>query len=215
MIAMDPAFQEAQRRGITICVAAGDYGVTDGMSDGQRHVDFPASSPYVLTVGGTNMVAKGDAILSETVWNDATRGGATGGGVSEVFPLPPWQSRAGVPAGKDGFAGRGIPDVVASAAPTSGFRVSINGQATLLGGTSMTAPFWAGLVALLNQGVGDNLGYINPILYEQIGPGGAFRSITKGDNGYGGVAGHPAVGPAWSPASGWGSPDDSQGNGGM
>ena len=71
----------------------------------------------------------------------------------------------------------------------------------------MTTPFWAGLVALLNQGVGYNLGYINPILYERIGPSGAFRSITKGDNSYAGVVGYPAAGPGWSPSTGWGSPD--------
>jgi subtilase family serine protease len=75
---------------------AGDNGSTDGQSDGQNHVDFPASSPYVAGCGGTTLQTSGGQITSETVWNELASGnGATGGGVSAVFPLPGYQQNAG------------------------------------------------------------------------------------------------------------------------
>ena len=72
-------------------MASGDNGSSDGVDDGADHVDFPASSPYCLACGGTNLHASGGAITSETVWNDGANGGATGGGVSGFFALPPYQ----------------------------------------------------------------------------------------------------------------------------
>jgi kumamolisin len=79
----DTAFQAAAVLGITICVASGDNGSSDGVADGSDNVDFPASSPHALACGGTSLTASGNAIASETVWNDAPQGtGATGGGVS-------------------------------------------------------------------------------------------------------------------------------------
>ena len=74
--------------GVTVAAASGDNGSSDGVNDGLAHVDFPASSQYVLGCGGTRLVeAKGGAaIKSEVVWNDGSKGGATGGGVSSVFP---------------------------------------------------------------------------------------------------------------------------------
>ena len=90
---MDEAFQSAAAMGVTVCVAAGDDGSTDGVNDGLNHVDFPASSPNVLACGGTQLMASGNAITSETVWNElANNEGATGGGISDVFPLPSWQT---------------------------------------------------------------------------------------------------------------------------
>ena len=98
MTSMDEAFQSAAAMGVTVCVAAGDDGSTDGVTDGLNHVDFPASSPNVLACGGTELVASGNNITSETVWNElANNEGATGGGISDVFPLPSWQNGAGVP----------------------------------------------------------------------------------------------------------------------
>jgi kumamolisin len=98
---MDAAIADAATLGITVCVAAGDNGSSDGATDGQVHVDFPASSPHALACGGTKLVADAStgAITSEVVWNEtAANEGAGGGGVSDEFALPSWQATAGVPA---------------------------------------------------------------------------------------------------------------------
>jgi len=83
MTAMDEAFQAAATMGVTVCVASGDNGSSDGVADGTDHVDFPASSPYALGCGGTSLQASQTAITSEVVWNDGASGGASGGGISE------------------------------------------------------------------------------------------------------------------------------------
>src|ERR1019366_7453521 len=88
--ALDAAIADAAAMGVTVCAAAGDNGSTDSVSDGANHADFPASSPHVLACGGTSLrgnPATG-AITSETVWNDGPGRGSTGGGVSDVFPVP-------------------------------------------------------------------------------------------------------------------------------
>jgi kumamolisin len=99
--AMNAAMSDAAALGITVCAAAGDNGSTDGVNDGQQHVDFPASGPYALGCGGTKLLANPatGVISSEVVWNElAANEGATGGGVSDQFALPSWQANAGVPA---------------------------------------------------------------------------------------------------------------------
>jgi len=91
MTALDEACQSAVALGITITAASGDNGSSDGVTTGGNHVDFPASSPHVLACGGTKLLGSGASIASEVVWNeDASNEGATGGGVSTVFPLPTW-----------------------------------------------------------------------------------------------------------------------------
>ncbi len=95
MTALDNACQSAAALGVTITVASGDNGSSDGVSDGKNHVDFPASSPHVLACGGTELIGSGSTISEEVVWDDlASQGGATGGGYSTVFALPSWQSSA-------------------------------------------------------------------------------------------------------------------------
>jgi kumamolisin len=109
----------------------------------------------------------------------ASGGGATGGGVSAVFPLPTWQADAGVPAASTG--GRGVPDVAGDAAPDTGYQILVDGQQQVVGGTSAVAPLWAGLIALLNQQLGRKVGFLNPQLYplrESV-----FFDITSGNNG--------------------------------
>jgi kumamolisin len=99
--AMNGAMSDAAALGITVCAAAGDDGSGDGVNDGEPHCDFPASSPYALGCGGTTLMADPSTgvISSEVVWNEtASNEGATGGGVSDQFPLPSWQATAGVPA---------------------------------------------------------------------------------------------------------------------
>jgi kumamolisin len=198
--ALDEACQSAAVLGVTITVAAGDSGSTDGVSDGANHVDFPASSPHVLACGGTTLEGSGSTIQSEVVWNElALNEGATGGGVSNLFPLPTWQANAGVPAPTTSAGGRGVPDVAGDADPSTGYNVLVDGQQQVIGGTSAVAPLWAGLIALANQANGDDSGFINPTLYAAAAAS-AFHDITQGNN--------PAfsAGPGWDACTGLGSP---------
>jgi kumamolisin len=203
MASMDEAFQSAAAMGVTVCVAAGDNGSTDGVNDGLNHVDFPASSPNVLACGGTRLVGSGSSITSETVWNElADNEGATGGGVSDVFPLPSYQSNAGVPpsANPGGNVGRGVPDVAGDADPTTGYGVIVDGESSVIGGTSAVAPLWAGLIALINQSMGKPAGFINSLLYQNGDSAGDFNDITSGNNG------EYSAGPGWDACTGLGSP---------
>jgi kumamolisin len=194
MTALDDACQSAAALGVTITVAAGDGGSSDGVSDGQNHVDFPASSPHVLGCGGTELIAEGTTIESETVWNDGSQGGATGGGYSAVFPVPSWQS------GVEGFSGsgRGVPDVAGDASPETGYNILVDGEQEVVGGTSAVAPLWAALMVLVNQMKGSPVGFVNPALY---GDEPDFNDITQGNNGA------FSAGPGWDPCTGLGSPD--------
>ncbi|VVB55276.1 Subtilase family protein [uncultured archaeon] len=169
--AFNAAFQKAGAAGITVTVAAGDNGSTDGEIG--NHVDFPASSPFVLACGGTSVLSVSP--VNEVVWNDGSAGGATGGGVSGVLGLPTWQSKANVPGGR----ARGVPDVAGNADPNTGWIIMIDGQQYVIGGTSAVAPMWAALAACLSQVVG-NVGFLNPFLYNQ---GGWARDIVSGNNG--------------------------------
>ncbi|MGD0636543.1 MAG: alkaline phosphatase family protein [Nitrososphaerales archaeon] len=208
--ALDQALQDAAILGVTVAAAAGDNGSSDGVDDGLAHVDFPASSQYVLGCGGTSLLAtKGDAsIKSETVWNDGAAGGATGGGVSSVFPLPSWQSSAHVPPSVNpgAGAGRGVPDVAGDADPNTGYTVRVDGKQIPVGGTSAVAPLWSALAGLLNQQAsetgGKPVGFLNPLLYTQaLDSSGAFHDIVSGSNGA-----YEAT-PGWDACTGLGSPD--------
>jgi kumamolisin len=205
---IDTTCQSAAALGITITVASGDSGSSDG--ENGNNVDFPASSPHVLGCGGTALMASNGQRQSEVVWNDqSSGGGATGGGVSAVFPLPTWQANAGVPpsgavtseAAKKaaGTGGRGVPDVAGDASPETGYQILVDGQQEVVGGTSAVAPLWAGLIALLNQQLGKKVGFLNPQLYR---PGESpFFDITRGNNGaFSARAG-------WDPCTGLGSPN--------
>jgi kumamolisin len=221
---MDTTCQGAAALGITITVASGDSGSSDGESG--NNVDFPASSPHVLGCGGTALTASNGRRQSEVVWNDqATGGGATGGGVSTVFPLPTWQANAGVPTSsatktkhtkstehneKDtstpqaakkaaGTGGRGVPDVAGDASPETGYQILVDGEEEVVGGTSAVAPLWAGLIALLNQHLGKNVGFLNPQIYP-LGEA-PFFDITSGNNG------GFSAGSGWDPCTGLGSPN--------
>jgi len=197
--AMETALEDAAALGITVSVAAGDNGSSDGDSDGQAHVDYPAASPSVLSCGGTKLLSSGNKIRSEVVWNETAAGeGASGGGVSTVFALPTWQADAGVPAAPGGFGGRGVPDVAGNADPLTGYTVLIDGQSEVIGGTSAVAPLWAALITRLNQQLGKSLGFVNATLYA-IGSG-AFHDITQGKNGA------YQAGTGWDACTGLGSP---------
>jgi kumamolisin len=196
----DNTLQSAAALGVTITVASGDSGSSDGVSDGANHVDFPSSSPHVLGCGGTELEISNGVRSSETVWNDQSQGGgASGGGVSSYFALPSWQSGANVPAPTGGQGGRGVPDVAGDASPETGYQIFVDGESAVVGGTSAVAPLWAALVALVNQQTGRNAGFLNPALY--AGGEANFYDITSGTNGsYKASAG-------WDPCTGLGSPD--------
>jgi len=204
---VNQAFEAALAKGITICCASGDDGSSDGVGSG-AHVDFPASSPYVLGVGGTKLVATSGAppsIAAETVWNEVMQDeGAGGGGISAVFTKPSYQSCSKVPpsANPPHRVGRGVPDVAAVADPETGVVVMhVDGrQLEAIGGTSASTPLWASLVARLNQGLGANCGFLNPLLYNKCATG-VLRDITKGNNGT-----YSAT-PGWDACTGLGSPD--------
>jgi len=203
MTAFDNAFQSAAAMGITVCVASGDNGSSDGATDGLDHVDFPASSAYALACGGTSVQAANGTITSEAVWNDGANGGAGGGGVSGFFALPTWQ--AGLNVVKGGQTGklamRGVPDVSGDADPYTGYNVRIDGTNTVIGGTSAVAPLWAGLIARINAAKGSPVGLANPLLYKMPN---AMRDITQGNNG------DFAAAKGWDACTGLGSPNGAQ-----
>jgi len=200
LTAMHTALEDAAMLGVTVTVAAGDHGSSDGDDDAVPHVDFPASSPYALACGGTTLIAVDDTISTEVVWNDtALDGGATGGGVSTRFAVPDWQRTASVPTASNGFAGRGAPDVAGDADPLTGYQVRVDGVDQVLGGTSAVAPLWAALVTRLNQQLGATLGDPHQAFY-QIGAA-AFHDITVGNNGA------YTAGTGWDPCTGLGSPN--------
>jgi kumamolisin len=200
MTQFDKAFQAAAVLGVTVCCASGDSGSTDGVTDGRAHVDFPASSPHALACGGTHLEASNGAISREVVWNAG--GGATGGGISDVFGPPSWQKSSKVPpsANPGGRRGRGVPDVAGDADPATGYKVRVDGKDAVFGGTSAVAPLWAALVARMNQKLGNPIGFLNPVVYGAAGRS-AMHDITKGTNG----AYKAAKG--WDACTGLGSPD--------
>jgi kumamolisin len=201
MTSFDEAFQSAAVLGITVCVASGDGGSSDGAADDAVHVDFPASSPHVLACGGTSLSVSGDAIASETVWNDGQQGGSTGGGVSTFFGRPTWQTALKLTAASGAttpLAKRGVPDVSGDADPQSGYVVRVDGSDTVIGGTSAVAPLWAGLLARLNAAKGSPVGFVNATLY---GSPSSLNDIQSGDNGA------YRASPGWDACTGLGSPN--------
>jgi kumamolisin len=177
---MEAAFTAAASMGVTITAAAGDNGSTDGVTDGLQHADFPASAPHALACGGTSLTS-----TAEVVWNSlASGGGATGGGISDQFKLPTYQSAAKVPPSSNpgNHVGRGIPDVAGDADPDTGYSVRVDGQNLVVGGTSAVAPLWAGLLARLNQQLGTTVGFVHPHLYIPT-VAATFWDVTSGNNG--------------------------------
>jgi kumamolisin len=225
-VEFDKALQAAAMLGITVCVASGDNGAADSGPkawDGKAHVDFPSSSPFALSCGGTRLLTANGAISAESVWNQnqadvsAAAGpdgsfGSGGGGVSGAFPLPAYQQQAGVPPSLNpqGFKGRGVPDVSGDGDPDTGYNILVDGQPIQEGGTSAVAPLWAALIARINQKLKGRVGFVNPQIYSLPTRSAAFHDVSVGNNrvsfqqfknvGY-------DAGPGWDPASGLGSPD--------
>lgn len=207
------------QKGITIVSASGDNGATD-WTDARRTrlsptptVEFPADVPWVTAVGGTTLTRTANG-YNETAWS------RSGGGVSKFFTEPDFQQTL-PPSVQLQLAGqRGLPDVAADADPLTGMAFYFDGQWAQVGGTSASAPFWAGIIAIANQVAGHPLGFINPGIYKlaalvssRIATVGDFRDIISGDNsvqdGTVQVKGFSAVA-GWDAVTGWGTPQAQQ-----
>ena len=193
---MEDAFAAAQAIGLTVFAAAGDNGSGDSVGDGLAHVDYPAASARVVGCGGTTLTVNGSTV-SQTVWANPS-GGATGGGVSAVEPVPAYQSVIDpVSANPPRRPGRGVPDVSGDADPATGYKIFVDGTSMVVGGTSAVAPLWAGLTALLQQQAGRSISPLLPALYAAPQ---AFSDITDGSNGA-----YDAT-PGWDACTGLGTP---------
>jgi kumamolisin len=201
--AFNQAFHDAALLGITVFCASGDGGSSDGENDGKPHVDFPASSPWVVACGGTTLKSGKNHVESEVAWNGGLDNGATGGGISTFFSVPEYQQNANIPAStvRSGFAGRGVPDVAGCADPATGYSVLVNGTWQVVGGTSAVAPLWAGLTALINQQLGTRVGFMNPLFYTTLAEHRALNDVSSGTNGD-----FPSK-PGWDACTGMGSPN--------
>jgi kumamolisin len=199
--AFEKAFQGAATLSIPVTAASGDAGSSDGT--GSLAVDFPASAPHVLGCGGTHLEGK-NTISTEVVWN--SNGGATGGGVSAVFPIPAYQTSMPMPPSPTNAGGRGVPDICGNAAPETGYKVRVDGTDAVIGGTSAVAPLWAGLIARLAQLTGKKVPFLNPVLYANKN---SLRDITQGNNDVGDGGGKYQAGVGWDACTGLGSPDGS------
>jgi kumamolisin len=204
-------FAAAGVLGITVCVASGDHGTADLHSsnwDGKIHVDHPACDDLVMGCGGTQIDSGNDV-----VWNDGTRfdvnapgggGWASGGGISETFPVPAYQKDAKIPVSIDtGKPGRGVPDIAMSA---TNYFTRVDTSEAASGGTSAVAPLMAALVARLNQAKKKNVGFLNPFLYSHVA-NGVVHDVTSGTNAIKDtIKGYDAR-PGWDACTGLGTPD--------
>ena len=209
-------YEAAAAQNVTVLAGAGDSGAANVDVNGNFYpfptVLFPASSPFVVAVGGTTLQAGSTGSFeSETVWNDVT--GTTGGGVSRYFAEPEYQRELPQSVQKQIADHRGIPDVGFNADPVFVY-IGIfsdpndNGFYTV-GGTSVSTPAWAGIISIADQLAGRPVGLVNPTLYF-LGAFGAqaefFHDVQTGNNSANGVTGYDAT-TGWDLASGWGSPN--------
>ena len=209
--ALSAKFADLTTLGITVFNAQGDMGSNDGSGLAICQVQYPASDPSVTSCGGTTIGNVSGSTFEEWVWNDDT--GETGGGVSDFFPVPAYQTEAGLaPVSKnDGKVRRGVPDVAGNASPNAGYTgIYMGGSGVIGNGTSAVAPLWAGLTAVMNQALGQPIGFLNPTIYA-LGES-VFHDITSGDNNPNDGSGCPfyTAGPGWDACTGWGSPNGAE-----
>jgi kumamolisin len=213
--AIDERLADAAGLGITVCVAAGDDGSADQESDGRAHVDFPASSPHALAVGGTMLSGETDVVWWQSPGERSGGGGATGGGVSVIFPRPSWQDVQIASINPGAIDGRVIPDIAALAGPPF-YDLIFTGKDQPNGGTSAATPLWASLIALL-AGSAEHPWkpqFLAPLLYT-ADPGGSSGTVgaagctdvTSGDNTSSTLGKGYNAGPGFDAVSGWGVPN--------
>jgi pseudomonalisin len=233
---VSPIYAQAAAQGQAIFIASGDWGAAGLVFDPgsgcvvatSRTANELGSDPNVTDVGGTGFTPVYDPAgnnvghVAESTWNDSAThasGHATGGGQSTVYSKPSYQTGPGVP--NDGK--RDIPDVALIASPFSPgsfwattTSTGLNVVACCIGGTSLSAPLWAGIAKLLAQLNSGRTGPLNPRIYEMnsTSPGtSGFRDVTTGNNNFNGVTGFTA-GPGFDLTTGWGTVDISTfGNG--
>lgn len=211
---MSQLFQDAAPLGISVLVSSGDSGV-EIASTTQAEASYPASDPWVTACGGTTIGnANSDSTqFTEYVWNDSwgqgkdKQSGATGGGVSERFPLPSYQNGFPIPKSLDQkMTGRGLPDLSGPASPVCGYPQVQGSQEGSGGGTSAVAPLYAGLIAIINANLGAPVGFLNPRIYALANT--AFREISgppgPANNSFAGITGYPAS-KVWNACTGLGS----------
>jgi kumamolisin len=174
-------FLKLAAAGVNVFISTGDAGSnpdpTGHSPTGPLQAEYSATDSAVIAVGGTTLRLNGTgAVASEIAW----AGG--GGGRSVLFSRPVWQKGASVPIGND----RLVPDVCAAADPNTGAFLVLQGKPMGIGGTSWSAPMWAGFCALINEARGKAgqaaLPYANPFLYPLLGTA-CFRDIVVGSNG--------------------------------
>ncbi|HEV2236626.1 MAG TPA: S53 family peptidase [Ktedonobacterales bacterium] len=198
---------QAAAEGIGVYFSSGDNS-DESLVDGYTSADWPASSPWVTAVGGTSLaVGATNNRLFETGWGTKTdswtgTGWATtppgswqaggGGGVSRLFTEPAWQQGVVQPAvfGAQGRTGRAVPDIAALADANTGYIVgetqtfpdgTVKYDEYRLGGTSLSSPIMAGIMALADQAHGSPHGFANPLFYSKAGSA-AFHDITNPPN---------------------------------
>jgi len=176
----DQIFEQAAAQGQTFSVSSGDSGA-DECGDGGITPSYPASSPYVVAVGGTELYTSGTSWTKETVWNNLSESeGATGGSVSTIEAIPSWQQGVGQ-NGSSSY--RGVPDIAFDASPDSGSLVIVDGQTNQqIGGTSLASPLFVGSWARILQS-NSGLGFAAPLLYADAAANtGDFHDVTSGNN---------------------------------
>jgi kumamolisin len=195
----------ATNKGISVFCASGDNGSSDGVDDGQQHVDFPSSCPHAIACGGTTLITDNQNLVTkEKVWNNGEGNGATGGGISDFFARPKWQQKIRIPpsANNPNNIGRAVPDVSAVADPETGYVIYLYDNEYVSGGTSAVAPLWAAFKALLNNKYDMPSRNFNSVLYEAVKSNPQiFHDIQEGNNGrYSSL-------PGWDACTGLGTPN--------
>ena len=197
IMAENTVLTQMAAQGQAVFASTGDNGAF-GNQTLQLNVADPSSQPMVTAVGGTTLFnGPRESYLDEETWNNLdTSDGGAGGGISVVWPLPAYQKNVGqfgVTANGGSATFRNVPDVAAVANPLTGFAVysRLNGGWITIGGTSLSAPLWAGFYSLVDTaskafGFGAP-GFANPGLYAvSNGPpliGPAFKDVADGTNG--------------------------------
>jgi subtilase family serine protease len=213
--------EQASTEGISTFSASGDTGSEGCERNGDGSTGLATSDlgsqPFTTSVGGTTLASVGPP-PTESVWNETALGdGAGGGGISQVWSMPSWQTGPGVinsfssghPCGASSGDCREVPDVSADADPFGGYMVYYDGGWEDIGGTSAGTPLWAAMVAdFASATTTHKLGFLNPTLYSGASSHtGLFNDITSGNNDYGEIHGgsYPATA-HYDMASGLGTP---------